>query len=56
MKPCVEVWQNAANEKWYWHLRASNGLIVLDGSQGYTRERDARRAFHRVKKLLRGVK
>lgn len=31
--------------KYRWRLRAGNNLIVAESGQGYSRERDARRAF-----------
>lgn len=39
--------------QYYWRLRAPNGRIVCDGSEGYTRNQDARRAMLRVAKLFR---
>jgi hypothetical protein len=33
---------------WYWRLRAHNGKIVADGSEGYASRGNARRAARRV--------
>lgn len=33
-------WQSAANSKWYFHLKAVNGEIILQ-SQGYTSKQNA---------------
>ena len=32
-----------------WRLRAANGLTIADSGEGYTRERDAKRAVRGVK-------
>lgn len=55
MKPGFEVYQSAADDKWYWRLLARNAKIVAQG-QGYTRERDCRRALRRIKALARVAK
>lgn len=34
---------------WRWRLRAANGLIIAESGEGYTRERDAKRAVRGVK-------
>ena len=36
------------NKKWYWRLRADNGRVVADGSQGYTYRRGCREAIRRI--------
>lgn len=33
---------------WYWRLRAANGLIVADGSEGYATRSNAFRAARRA--------
>lgn len=55
MKARFEVYQSAADEKWYWRLIARNSQIVAQG-QGYTRERDCWRAVHRIKAIAKAVK
>ena len=42
-KDGIEIYQ-AANQFWYWRLRVK-GRIKCDGSEGYSRERDVRRAL-----------
>ena len=37
-----------AGDKWRWRLRASNGRILADSGQGYSRRVDAVRACGRV--------
>ena len=34
---------------WRWRLRAANGLTIADSGEGYTRERDAKRAVRGIK-------
>ena len=43
----IEIFQDAAGE-FRWRLRAPNGRIVADGSEGYSRRRDAARAARRI--------
>lgn len=43
-----EVYQDEAGE-WRWRLVAANGEKVADSGEGYTRERDARRAIARIR-------
>jgi len=31
--------------RWYWRLKAANGRIVADGSQGYVSASNAKRAL-----------
>ena len=38
--------------QWRWRLVADNGRIVADGSEGYTREADVKRA---VRTVIEGV-
>jgi uncharacterized protein YegP (UPF0339 family) len=38
----LEYYQDDKNE-WRWRARASNGKIVADGSEGYTRREDCER-------------
>jgi uncharacterized protein YegP (UPF0339 family) len=45
-----EVYADRAGE-YRWRLVASNGRIVADSGEGYTRERDALRAVRRVRFL-----
>ena len=33
---------------WYYHLRAANGRIVMDGAEGYATKAGAERALGRV--------
>jgi uncharacterized protein YegP (UPF0339 family) len=50
----VEFYEDQAGE-WRWRLRGANGEIVADSGEGYTRERDAVRAFLRVGDLIRSA-
>ena len=34
-----EYWQNKTNKNWYWHAKASNGLIIAQG-EGYVNKAD----------------
>lgn len=44
----------AGRPGWRWRLRASNGHIVADGSEGYASRKNAERAARRVVALFRG--
>lgn len=43
----VEIYVDKAGE-WRWRLRASNGKIIADGSEGYCRRKAATNAVQRV--------
>lgn len=47
----VEIYQ--AKDGWRWRAVASNGRIMADSGEAYTRKRDAYRAFYRFEKLFR---
>lgn len=34
--------------RWYWRLRAANGLVIADGSEGYATRANAFRAARRA--------
>jgi len=51
-KPKIEVFEGTAPGRWYWRLRARNGKIKADGSEDYTRRRDALRAAKRAQVLM----
>lgn len=36
---------------WYYHLRAANGRIVMDGAEGYASKANAERAMDRAVEL-----
>ena len=40
----IEEYQDKAGQ-WRWRIRAGNGLIVADGSEGYASRRNVRRAW-----------
>lgn len=40
----IQVYQDRAGE-WRWRMLAANGRTVADSGEGYSRERDARRAI-----------
>ena len=33
----IEVWKNPRDKKFYFHLRSSNGKVVVNNKQGYER-------------------
>lgn len=41
-------------QHWYWRLRAANGKIVADGSEGYSSKSAAKAAVRRVYRNLTG--
>jgi len=47
----VQVYEDVAGE-WRWRLVASNGKIVADGGEGYTRRRDCLRAIDTVRHII----
>jgi len=47
----VEFYADSVGE-WRWRLVAVNGRTVADGSEGYTRRSDAKRAYRRVEALV----
>lgn len=36
-KAVIEVWKNKKDKKFYFHLRSSNGKVVVDNGLGYER-------------------
>jgi hypothetical protein len=44
-----------SSDKYRWRLRAENGNIVADGSQGYANRRDAERGIEIVKEEAPGA-
>jgi hypothetical protein len=55
--PKVEIFKGFADimqhkPLWYWRLRAANGKIIADGSQGYASKSNAKRAVRRTLRLL----
>ena len=44
-----EIWQNAQNKNWYWHLKAANNQIIAHG-EGYQNKTDCLHAIELVKK------
>lgn len=48
----VRVYRDKAGA-WRWQLRATNGRIVADCGEGYTRQDDCEKAFGRVADLAR---
>lgn len=39
-----------AKGEWRWHLKASNGKILADSGEGYTKEQECLDDIERVKK------
>lgn len=48
MKYKFDIKQNKYNKQWYYHIVASNGRIVDDGSEGYASRRNCIRAIETV--------
>lgn len=36
-KAVIEVWKSPKDKKFYFHLRSSNGKVIVDNGQGYER-------------------
>jgi len=49
----LEIYRDGRRE-WRWRLRASNGRIVADSSEGYRRRASVRKAVGRVRSILSG--
>jgi len=49
----LEIYRDGRRE-WRWRLRASNGRIVADSSEGYRRQASVRKAVDRVRSILTG--
>lgn len=43
-----EIWQNAQNKNWYWHLKAANNQIIAHG-EGYQNRSDCLHVIELVK-------
>lgn len=46
--PLIDIYRDAAGQ-WRWRLRAGNGRIIADGSEGYSERRHAERAMYAAK-------
>lgn len=42
------TWKTTWPGRWYWRLRAANGLVIADGSEGYATRSNALRAARRA--------
>jgi uncharacterized protein YegP (UPF0339 family) len=49
-KPWFEIYPSA--DRWWWRLRAANGRIIADGSEGYDSRRNVLRAIATVRATL----
>lgn len=47
----VEIYSGSDNQ-WHWRLRAANGKITADGSEGYATESSCKRAVRRLFNVL----
>jgi len=36
----IEIWKSKKDKKFYFHLKSSNGNIILPAGQGYNRRND----------------
>jgi uncharacterized protein len=43
-----EYWKSSSNSNWYWHLKASNGLIIATG-EGYVNKADCVHVINLIK-------
>jgi uncharacterized protein YegP (UPF0339 family) len=50
------VWRSAKDNKWYWHIKASNGKIIADGNQGYERKMFVFKTLESLGSMLREVR
>lgn len=48
----IEIYEDQASE-WRWRLRATNGRILCDGSEGYSSKPGVRRSIANFVKYLR---
>lgn len=39
-KGTIEIWKSPKDGKFYFHLKSSNGNVVLPAGQGYNRRND----------------
>lgn len=46
--PRIDIYRDASGW-WRWQLRAANGRIIADGSEGYSERRHAERAMYAAK-------
>lgn len=46
-----EIYQDKRGE-WRWRLRHSNGRIMADSGEGYSRRSDCRKGFDRVAAMI----
>lgn len=44
-----EFWQSKKDEKWYFHLKAANGKIILQ-SEGYNTKKSCKEGITAIKK------
>ena len=49
---CLNV---MGSRKWYWRLKAGNGLIIADCGHGYAKKQGVLRALTNIKRPLYGV-
>lgn len=49
-----QVFKDKAGE-WRWRLRAANGRVIADGSEGYVERVEVFRAIQRVKEQAPGA-
>lgn len=57
-QPTIEVYEGAPpaepsqKARWFWRLKAKNGEVVADGSEGYDKRSNALLAADRAKRLM----
>lgn len=52
-KAVIEIWKSAKDRKFYFHLRSSNGKIVVDNGQGYERRVDLVKTLKAVSAIFK---
>lgn len=43
-----EYWRSSKNNNWYWHAKASNGLVIAQG-EGYVNKADCLNVINIIK-------
>lgn len=49
----INIWKSKKDSKFYFHLRSSNGKIILPAGQGYSRRVDLVKTLNAVIEIFR---
>lgn len=52
-KSSIDIWKSKKDGKFYFHLRSSNGKIMLPAGQGYSRRVDLVKTLRAVIEIFR---